>query len=131
MADVAFLLIVFFIVTLTFAAERGLDLGLPEPPDPDDPVEMIESVVVEVRAGGGLIVDRSPMTLSKLLAYLEPKLQRDPRKPVIVRSAPDAGYGHVVHVLDELRQAHTLLGLAEEIQIALPTEREIAEYWSS
>lgn len=131
MADVAFLLIVFFIVTLTFAAQRGLDLGLPEKPDPDDPVETIESVLVEVQRGGELIVDQSPMALPKLLAYLEPRLRQDPDKPVIVRSAPDASYGHVVDVLDELRQGHTRLNLADEIHIALPTEREIADYWSS
>ncbi len=131
MADVAFLLIIFFIVTLTFSAQRGLDLGLPEPPPADEPIEMVESVLVEVQRGGGLVVDRLPMPLADLLAYLEPKLRRDPNKPVIVRSTPDAGYGHVVDVLDELRQGHTRLRLAAEIQIALPTEREIAEYWGA
>ncbi len=130
MADVAFLLIVFFIVTLTFAARRGLDLGLPEPPALDERVELDEGVLVEVQADGGLIVDRSPMFLSRLLAHLEPTLRRDPRKPVIVRSSPGAAYGHVVEVLDELRLGRRRLGLDRDISIALPTEREIAEYWS-
>ena len=35
MADIAFLLIVFFMVTTTFTATRGLDFALPE--DDDDP----------------------------------------------------------------------------------------------
>jgi len=129
MADVAFLLIVFFIVTLTFSAQRGLDLGLPEQDDRDE-VETVESVLVEVQYDGRLRVDRSEtMTVNGLLDYLGPKLRQDPNKPVIVRAAPEAGYGQMVDVLDELRHGQLVLGLATEINIALPTEREVLEYW--
>ena len=129
MADVAFLLIVFFIVTLTFSAQRGLDLGLPEDEEADV-AETVESVLVEVQYDGSLRVDRSKtMTVKGLLGYLEPKLRRDPQKPVIVRAAPETGYGRMVDVLDELRNGQVVLGLATEINIALPTEREILEYW--
>lgn len=129
MADVAFLLIVFFIVTLTFSAQRGLDLGLPEDDD-RDPVETVESVLVEVQGDGRLLVDREKhMTVAGLLGYLEPKLRQDPGKPVIVRAAPETGYGLMVDVLDQLRQGRGLLDLPTEINIALPTEREILEFW--
>jgi biopolymer transport protein ExbD len=131
MADVAFLLIVFFIVTLTFSTQRGLDLGLPEEDDRQE-VETVDSVLVEVLSDGRLLVDRGErMTVTGLLAYLEPKLHQDPDKPVIVRAAPETGYGLMVDVLDELRQGRVLLRLSSEINIALPTEREILEYWGS
>jgi len=68
------------------------------------------------------------MMLADLLAYLEPKLRRNPTKPVLVRPRSDAPYASVVDVLDELRQGRTRLGLDQDISIALPTEREVARY---
>ena len=125
MADIAFLLVIYFMVTVTFAVSKGLDFSLPEdaPPAVIDPVE---SVLVEVVAGGGLIVDRRPMTPAQLLPYLAPKLRRNPTKPVILRTHPDAGYGSMVAVFDLLRQGRDKLGLERDIHVVLPSEREIA-----
>jgi len=68
------------------------------------------------------------MDLSGLLPYLEPKLRRNPLKPVIVRATENAPYGTVVEVLDDLRQGKARLALDQDIQIALPTDRE-ARFW--
>ncbi|MXZ36946.1 MAG: biopolymer transporter ExbD, partial [Holophagales bacterium] len=70
MADIAFLLIVFFMVTTTFTATRGLDFALPE--DDDDPpvVEKEESVLIEVKPNGELIVDQEPIQLHEIIPYL-------------------------------------------------------------
>lgn len=128
MADIAFLLVIYFMLTVSFAATQGLDLALPpEPPDPV-PVEPVESVLVEVEGAGRLTVDGRSMTLGELLPYLEPKLRRNPTKPVIVRPGPDAPYGAAVDVLDELRQGKGRLKLGHEIRIALPTAREAASW---
>jgi len=129
MADIAFLLIIFFMVTTTFAATRGLDLRFPEEDKPTPEVDPVEAVLVEVLRGGSLVVDRRPMELAGLLGYLRPKLERNRFKPVIVKPRPDAEYGHMVDVLDELRQGREMLGLAEHITVALPTEREVEELW--
>ncbi len=128
MADIAFLLIVFFLVTATFAATRGLDFALPEPQD-SKLIDPVDSVLVEVRAGGALQVDGREMSLGGLLAYLEPRLRQSPDKPVIVRPVDGASYGDAVDVLDELRMGRQRLGLAAEIEISLPTWREIETFW--
>jgi len=128
MADVSFLLIIFFMITATFAATRGLDLTLPENEDRPREIDPVESVLVEAQADGSLVVDERPMPLADLLDYLAPKLARNPDKPVIVTSAPEAPYGAMVAVLDELRHGKDRLGLAEEIAIALPTEREMVAW---
>lgn len=125
MADVAFLLIIFFLVTSTFAATRGLDFRLPDDLDTVDP---IDSVLVEVGPGGALHVDGRPTTLAGLEAYLSSRLEQNPAKPVIVRTDPAAPYGDMVDVLDELRQLPDRLALPGEILVAIPTEREI-EMW--
>lgn len=127
MADVTFLLIIYFVISGAFSATRGLDLTFP----PDLPLEVdpVEAVLVEVRAPGELVVDRRPMALGELLEYLRPKLAQNPDKPVILKALDGAPYGAVVDVLDELRQGRERLGLDREISVALPTEREQTIWW--
>ncbi len=131
MADIAFLLIIYFMVTATFAATKGLDLAQPAEEEPPSLIDPVDSILVEVLADGSLRVDKQPLGLARLLSHLEPTLRANPVKPVIVRPAPDAAYGVMVDVLDELRQGRQRLGLADEIVIALPTEREVRLFWPS
>ncbi|MXW03294.1 MAG: biopolymer transporter ExbD [Holophagales bacterium] len=128
MADIAFLLIVFFMVTTTFTATRGLDFALPE--DDDDPpvVEKEESVLVEIMPNGELIVDQDPMGLHEIIPYLKPKLERNPKKPVIIRPDIATPYRFMVQVYDELRQWEDY-GLEQPINISVPTQREIQSFW--
>ena len=127
-ADVAFLLIVFFMLTLTFSVTKGLDFAPSQDP-PDRPIEPLESVLVEVLTDGSLQVDSRPMALGDLLPYLAPKLAANPKKPVILRPLPDASYGSMVAVYEELLRGRESLGLGDEMVIALPTEREMAQFW--
>ena len=128
-ADIAFLLVVFFMLTLTFAMSQGLDMSLPPEEDNIVEVDPVESVTVEIQSDASLLVDGRSMELDRLLAYLAPKLRENPTKPVIIHPLPESPYGAMVAVYDELRRGKMELGLAKEIQIALPTEREIGEYW--
>ena len=127
MADIAFLLIIYFMVTTTFAATRGLDWALPEDEDNPPLVEKEESVLIEIQPAGNLVVDGQPMQLGEILEYLEPKLERNPLKPVIIRPDPSAPYGRMVDVFDELRA-----GAEEGVEvknISIPTQREIEAFW--
>ena len=59
MADIAFLLIVFFMVTTVFSATKGLDFKLPkEEEDQQLETETIEAAFVKVFPGGAVLVDR-------------------------------------------------------------------------
>ena len=127
-ADIAFLLIVFFMLTLAFAGSRGLDLNLPDD-DPRPAIDPVESILVEIQADASLRVDGRPLSLDRLLQHLAPKLERNPAKPVIIHPLPEAPYGSMVAVFDELRRGKAELALDEDIRIALPTEREIGLFW--
>ena len=129
MADVAFLLIVFFLVSMTFAVTRGLDMALPKEENEPRLIDTQEAIHVEVATDGWLRVDGETVRLPGLLTHLEPKLLLEPGKPVIVEAADGTPYGPMVDVLDELRQGQRKLELADEINIALPTEREMAMFW--
>ncbi len=128
MADIAFLLVVFFMLTMTFAVSQGLDFNPPKD-HPGHEIDPVESVMVEIQADASLRVDSRPLELDRLLEYLAPKLERNPTKPVIIHPLPDAPYGSMVAVYDELRRGKAELALAEDIRIALPTEREMGLFW--
>ena len=128
MADIAFLLIIYFMITTTFAATQGLDFQLPKEQEDTPLVEKEESVLIEIEASGQLIVDGRPMELADVLEYLKPKLERDALKPVIIRPDPESPYRYMVDVFDELRQAPDRIGLQIR-NISIPTQREIEAFW--
>lgn len=126
-ADITFLLVVFFVVTSILSATRGLGYH----PDTEDDVQVVEpkaSIDVHVMADGSLQVDRRPMSLAQLGPYLAAHLRQNPSKPVILRTDVEASYGSMVEVLDELNAAPQRLGF--EIQtLAIPTAREMQQNW--
>ncbi len=65
MADIAFLMLTFFLVTTTITNDRGLSIGLPPPPDPNKPVEikMQEKNIfkIQVNSSDALLVEGDPM----------------------------------------------------------------------
>lgn len=127
MADITFLLIIFFMVTNTFAATRGLDFALPKEEKNPPMIEKEEAVLIAIRPGGAIEVDGKPMLPGQIIDYLKPKLERNQTKPVIIRPDPEAAYGDMVKVYDILRGAKDQ-GL-EIKNISIPTQREIDQFW--
>lgn len=127
MADIAFLLIIYFMITTTFAATRGLDWALPQEDENTPEVEKEEAVLIEILPSGELLVDQDSMKKEAIMDYLLPKLERNPKKPVIIQPDPEAPYGKMVEVFDELRQGEEDEGI--KINISIPTRREIEMFW--
>lgn len=122
-ADVTFLLIIYFMVTASFSATKGLDFAVPQEKQ-TDVVEAEEAVDVNILPGGVFIIDKQQMPLDKLLDYMKPKLERNPNKPVILRCDPETEYKYLVDAFDELRLAPKKIGL-EIKNISIPTQREM------
>lgn len=129
MADISFLLIIYFMVTMAFSATRGMDFALPEENQKATEIKQEDAVDILVQPGGALQVDGKPMPLEGLLPYVKSKLQQNPEKPVILRTDPNATYGNMITVFDELRQAPEKVGI-EIKTISIPTRREIENIWS-
>jgi len=128
MADISFLLIIYFMITSAFSATRGLDFALPE--DTQTPeIKQEDSIDVHVVRGGAIEVDGTGIALEGLLPYVAEKLKQNPDKPVILRTDPDATYGDMIRVFDELRQAPDKIDM-EIKTISIPTRREIESLWS-
>ena len=133
MADISFLLIIYFMVTSVFSATRGLDFALPEEDPQQTEIKREDSIDVFVDEGPRLFVDEKEMPWDlmdeQLLPYIEAKLKDNPKKPVILRTNPDATYADMIAVFDELRRSEEKIGLKIET-ISIPTQREIQNIWT-
>jgi len=70
MADIAFLLLIFFLVTTTIETDAGLDRMLPpiEPPDSDVVIKQKNIFMVNVNKYGQILADEQPLELADLRA---------------------------------------------------------------
>ncbi len=115
MADIAFLLIIFFMVGTVFSADRGIVIELPET-QTREAVDLRELVLTITREGE-VRVDGAAVPLEALGPLVARARQVNPRRPVVVRSDRRVPYGRVADVMDELIQA----GVRD---VALPTAPE-------
>ena len=127
MADIAFLLIIFFMVTAVFSATRGLDFKLPQD-DENKQTEVEEAVFIKVNPDSSILVDCKPMAAREILAYLEPKLMRNPEKPVILYTDAYAPYQAMIAVYDVLGSAKVETHGYKVKNISVPTQSEVQEY---
>lgn len=121
MADVAFLLIIFFLVASFYSVTRGIQFSLPRHDEQALTAEPEAAVLIEVATNGALTVDGRPLRLAQLQGYIAPKLQRNPTKSVILQTSLDAPYRAMTDVFDELRQ----VGVQN---LVIPTSSELQLY---
>ncbi len=108
-SDVAFLLLIFFIVTTIFAAEQGLTLVLPgKQKKEDDTVRVAEKNIATlfVQSDNSITLDRKPIVVNHIKRSIEDRLLANPKLVVVLKVHPDADYGMMVGCLDELRLAN-------------------------
>jgi len=127
MADIAFLLIIFFMVTTVFSSNRGLELSLPREDPSTSAPSPEEAVFLQVRPDSSLLADCRPMQLADLLDYMATRLEKNPRKPVILYTHPDAPYQAMISVYDVLASAQAERGF-KVLNLSIPTQRDMDEY---
>lgn len=122
MADIAFLLIIFFMLTSVYSSNFGLQYGLPKNEDLQN-VQPLEAIHILIAGEGQYTVDRKPATLPQIAGYVDGKLKQNPKKPVIVQTNPDVPYYATIEVLDMLKQLRVE-------NISIPTNSEM-EMWKA
>ena len=119
-ADVAFLLLIFFIVTTIFAAEQGLTLVLPgKQKDQQDSIKVKESNIATlyVDENNFITLNRNSIEINHIKQAISDKILANPKLVVVLKVHPDADYGKMVACLDELR-------LANANKVSLKTAKE-------
>jgi biopolymer transport protein ExbD len=121
MADVAFLLIIFFLVTSLYSVTRGIQFSLPQHDEAALTAEPEAATLIEIASDGALTVDNRPMRLDEIQGYVAPRLARNPERSVILQTAMEAPYEAMTDVFDELRQ----VGVRN---LVIPTSAELDMY---
>ncbi len=107
-ADISFLLIIFFMVTTVFVVYRGFPVDLPLA-DRIDPLKGRRNAVsIWVSPQGRIMVDEYDAELAKVGGIVRAKLAANPRAVVLVKSDRNTEYRMISGVIDELRKADAL-----------------------
>lgn len=116
MADIAFLLLVFFLVCTTINVDKGLDLILP----PDEDVEEIEInrkniTNILINDNGDVLLDSEPVVVRDISRIIREKLEENDKLIVSLKTTRGTRYKVYIQVLDELKESG-----AKRISIADP-----------
>lgn len=107
MLDVVFILLIFFIVTSTFAREEAIGLEPPPPPTPPDQQEQepVPAILILVDESNLIYVNGRATDISSVRANIERVVAESPNSAVIIQAHPKAKSGVVVLIRDEAYNA--------------------------
>jgi biopolymer transport protein ExbD len=103
MSDIIFNLLLFFLLTVSFAAETGLDLSLPKTVEPTTVTS--SEVVVTLTRSGSLYIGASEVEWQELDRELAAAVEKAEERRVVVRGDEGVALGKVVEVMDAARRA--------------------------
>ena len=117
MSDIAFLLLIFFLVTTIFALEQGIPLILPGQQSDNVKVKRKNILVIKAHANNSITIDKEPVALGEIKPLIQERLANNDKLVIVIETHPDAEYGLMVDILDELK-------LAQARTISLKTMRD-------
>ena len=110
MADIAFLLLIFFLVTTVFPKDRGLPIVLPEAQEEVEVsqrnilhLDIMTNGTVQVRRGDSQNV--STLSPRDIEALWRIEVAQNPNLIAAVKTHPDAQHRYMIQVLDGLQLA--------------------------
>ena len=102
--DTVFLLLVFFIYAmLSMAVHRGLPVLLPTSAGAG--IDRHADLSVTVRRDGSVFVDKVPVAMENLAAFLKDRARRDRETGVLLFADRRLSYQELFRVLDRIREA--------------------------
>ena len=113
MADIAFLLLVFFLVTTTISMDKGIGLVLPAIGEELE-VNPKNITNVLVNATGQVLLDEELVPMRQLRGRIKTMIARNSLLIVSVKTHPQTTHQIYIDVLDQLKQAGaTRISIAE------------------
>lgn len=135
MADVAFLLITFFMLTTAIAMTRGIFYKVPEQMDQTDTQENKNpAIYLYVDASGNLLIDGKASRVQDIVPYCKEKLTVNENKPILIDCNEAQDYQKMMEMFDQVKKAEEQLwgdfnkdkpeNQKKRIKITIPTNEE-------
>ncbi len=117
MADIAFLLLIFFLLTTTMSMDKGINIVLPPPGQTEIEIPKENITNILINQAGKVLLDNKPFKIRDISGFAEKAIARNKKMIFSVQPHPKTKYNVYVQVLDQLKMAK-----AKKISIANPTE---------
>ncbi len=113
MADIAFLLLIFFLVTTTIDMDKGLGMVLPAE---GEEIEINKKNILNclINSTGAVLLGGEPVEVKNLSRTVRQKLAENDKLIISVKAHKAANYLDYVRVIDQLKMANaTRISIAE------------------
>jgi len=117
LADIVFLLLIFFLLTTAIDTEKGVDIVLPPWGGEEMPVPRNNICNLLVNAGGQVLLDGEVVEISDISRIVREKIFANDKLIVSLKTDEDTKFDTYVQVLDELKKAD-----AKRISLAEPEQ---------
>jgi len=107
MADIAFLLIIFFMTTTNFAREKGLKFVLPEKKDQPQEVKIKSENLLKISINdkGEMFLNDEEARWDNLEREVKLRLEKNPNLIILIRTHRDAPYEYMIRAFDAVKAA--------------------------
>tara|TARA_B100000900_G_C20499334_1_gene683027 strand:+ start:206 stop:604 length:399 start_codon:yes stop_codon:yes gene_type:complete len=105
MADIAFLLLIFFLVTTTIDTDKGLGIVLPPPGDMEIEIRKDNIMNCLINSQGKVLLDEEPTNIDQIHRIVGEKLRSNNKLVISVKAHPKTAYNDYVRVIDQLKRA--------------------------
>ena len=113
MADIAFLLLIFFLVTTTIDMDKGLGIVLPAE---GEELEIKKTNILNclINSQGNVLLGGEPIAIKDINREIRRRLAKNDKLIISVKALEKTKYGDYVAVIDQLKRANaTRISIAD------------------
>ncbi len=105
LADIVFLLLIFFLVTTNIDFEKGISLRLPDPADTIIPIHPDNLINILINGQNRVAIGGDEIFINKITSKIKSRLVDHPKLVVSIKSDARANYDTYIKVLDRVKKA--------------------------
>lgn len=115
LADIAFLLLIFFLVTTTIDVDKGIGLTLPDPRGEEKKIRSTNITNLLINESGNILLDQKEIAVTQISVKIKEMIRQNPLLVVSLKTDRNTPYNVYISVLDQLKLAE-----AKKISLAEP-----------